>query len=42
LQENNENNVSETAYMVGFSDPKYFGRQFKKKFGKSPKGWRSL
>lgn len=29
-------NVSEIAYMVGFSDPKYFAKEFKKQFGKSP------
>ncbi|CAL1519343.1 two-component regulator propeller domain-containing protein [Chitinophaga sp. MM2321] len=32
--------ISEIAYMVGFSDPKYFSREFKKKFGKSPREWR--
>lgn len=29
-------NVSEIAYAVGFSDPKYFGKVFKKYFGSSP------
>ncbi|MDE6206528.1 MAG: response regulator, partial [Muribaculaceae bacterium] len=29
-------NVSEVAYMVGFSDPKYFSTCFKKQFGMSP------
>lgn len=29
-------NVSEVAEMVGFSDPQYFGRCFKKQFGHSP------
>lgn len=29
-------NVSEVAYMVGFSDPKYFSTCFKKQFGVSP------
>lgn len=28
--------VSEVAYMVGFSDPKYFSTCFKKQFGNSP------
>ncbi len=28
--------VKEVAYMVGFSDPRYFSRLFKKKFGQSP------
>lgn len=41
LLENLNNNVSEVAYMVGFSDPKYFSKEFKKKFGRSPKDWRS-
>jgi AraC-like DNA-binding protein len=29
-------NISEVAYSVGFNDPKYFSRCFKKHFGKSP------
>ncbi len=29
-------NVSEIAYMVGFSDPKYFTKEFRKQFKKSP------
>lgn len=29
-------NISEVAYMVGFSDPKYFSTCFKKQFGISP------
>lgn len=29
-------NISEVAYSVGFNDPKYFSRCFKKYFGKSP------
>jgi YesN/AraC family two-component response regulator len=29
-------NVSEVAYSVGFTDPKYFSNCFKKQFGKSP------
>ncbi|MBO5420120.1 MAG: helix-turn-helix domain-containing protein [Bacteroidales bacterium] len=32
--------VSDVAYEVGFSDPYYFSRAFKKLFGKSPKQWR--
>ena len=28
--------VSETSYKVGFSDPGYFSRTFKKKYGISP------
>ncbi|MBD5376096.1 MAG: response regulator [Bacteroides sp.] len=29
-------NISEVAYMIGFSDPKYFSTCFKKQFGCSP------
>lgn len=29
-------NISEVAYKVGFSDPNYFSRIFKKEFGKTP------
>ncbi|MBI9062688.1 MAG: response regulator [Marinilabiliaceae bacterium] len=29
-------NISETAYMIGFSDPKYFSQIFKKHFGMTP------
>lgn len=29
-------NISEVAYSIGFSDPKYFSRLFKKHYGKSP------
>jgi AraC-like DNA-binding protein len=28
--------VNEVAYMVGFNDRKYFSREFKKQFGKTP------
>ncbi len=28
--------ISETAYLVGFSDPKYFSQTFKKHFGMTP------
>jgi len=33
---NSDNNISEIAYALGFSDPAYFTRLFKKYFGKSP------
>lgn len=29
-------NVSETAYSIGFSDPGYFSKVFRKEFGVSP------
>ena len=32
-------NVSEVAYELGFSDPKYFSSVFKKEFGMSPSQW---
>jgi ligand-binding sensor domain-containing protein/DNA-binding response OmpR family regulator/two-component sensor histidine kinase len=32
-------NISETAYAIGFSDPKYFSQIFKKYFGTSPSGY---
>lgn len=35
-----EFNVSEVAYKVGYSDLKYFSREFKKHFGKSPRDWK--
>ena len=28
--------ISEVAYDVGFNDPSYFGRAFKKEFGDAP------
>jgi signal transduction histidine kinase/ligand-binding sensor domain-containing protein/DNA-binding response OmpR family regulator len=36
---NNIGNISEIAYSVGFSDPKYFSRCFKNEFGHTPKEW---
>jgi signal transduction histidine kinase/DNA-binding response OmpR family regulator len=36
LLQNAELNVSEVAYRVGFNDPNYFSRVFKKEFGVTP------
>lgn len=36
LLEQHAGTVYEIAYMVGFSDPKYFSREFRKQFGKIP------
>ncbi len=35
-----ESQISEIAYQVGFNDPKYFSRCFKRKFGQSPREYR--
>lgn len=37
LLQSGDLNISEVAYRVGFNDPGYFTRAFKKQFGKSPK-----
>jgi YesN/AraC family two-component response regulator len=34
---NTDLNISEVAYRVGFNDPSYFGRVFRKEFGMTPK-----
>ncbi|MBL4644065.1 MAG: helix-turn-helix transcriptional regulator, partial [Flavobacteriaceae bacterium] len=36
LLKNRNINISEVAYSVGFSNPKYFSTSFKKYFGQSP------
>lgn len=41
LLENGAYNISEVAYKVGYSDPKYFSREFKKRYGKAPREWKS-
>ncbi len=33
--------ISETAYMVGFNDPKYFSKSFKSQFNKTPKDFKN-
>lgn len=37
LLRQNEMNISEVAYAVGYNDPKYFSRLFSRQFGCSPK-----
>ncbi len=32
-------NISEIAYMVGFNDAKYFSKEFKKQYGKTPSAY---
>jgi AraC-like DNA-binding protein len=36
LLETQNYNIAEIAYKVGFSDPSYFSKIFKKQYGKSP------
>jgi len=36
LMEQKQGTISEIAYIVGFTDPKYFSKEFKKQFGKTP------
>ncbi len=40
LRENNEASIADTAYMFGFSSPRYFSQCFKKHYGANPKEWR--
>src|SRR5690606_12861615 len=42
LLENTNMNIKEVGYYTGFDSPHYFSRLFKKKFGNSPKGFRSV
>ncbi|MFB9079356.1 two-component regulator propeller domain-containing protein [Flavobacterium procerum] len=35
-------NISEISFECGYNDPKYFGRSFKKYFGKTPKEFKEL
>ena len=39
LLETTSLNVSEIAYQVGFNDPAYFTRAFKKQYGRTPKSF---
>lgn len=38
----NQYNISEIAYKVGFNDPKYFSICFKKEFGKTPTEYQNI
>lgn len=31
--------ISEISYLVGFNDPKYFSREFRKQYGETPRGF---
>ncbi len=42
LLANGDFTISQVAYHVGFSDPKYFGKSFKSYFGKSPSEYATL
>ena len=42
LLEKSQFNISEIAYEVGFNNPKYFARTFKKEFGKLPSEYAAL
>ncbi|MBE9600462.1 hybrid sensor histidine kinase/response regulator transcription factor [Pedobacter sp. MC2016-24] len=35
-------NISEVSYLVGFNDPKYFSREFKKQYGQTPRVYINL
>ena len=39
LLEQNVYTISEISYLVGFNDPKYFSREFRKQYGETPRGF---
>ncbi|WP_281614839.1 AraC family transcriptional regulator [Flammeovirga sp. SubArs3] len=39
---NTNKNISEVAYQVGFSDPKYFSRAFRIEYGETPTEYRKI
>lgn len=39
LLEQKAGTIYEIAYMVGFNDPKYFSKEFRKQFGQAPSGY---
>jgi AraC-like DNA-binding protein len=41
LLEKKTMNVSEISYMVGFNDPQYFSKCFRKQYGKTPSQYAS-
>jgi AraC-like DNA-binding protein len=40
LLQHSEKNISEIAYQLGFSDPLYFSKYFKKEVGVAPQHYR--
>ena len=42
LLNQNAGNVSEIAYMVGFNDAKYFSKEFRKQYGKTPSNHKTV
>ncbi|MCK5156707.1 MAG: AraC family transcriptional regulator [Spirochaetales bacterium] len=42
MVENPEETIKKTAYQLGFSDPLYFSRAFRKYFGCSPTAYREI
>ena len=42
LQQNPYLSVSDVAYRCGYSDPRYFSRSFKMKYGSSPSDYREV
>lgn len=39
LLEQNVYTISEISYLIGFNDPKYFSREFRKQYGETPRGF---
>jgi ligand-binding sensor domain-containing protein/signal transduction histidine kinase/DNA-binding response OmpR family regulator len=39
LLEQDRYTISEISYLVGFNDPKYFSREFRKQYGETPRGF---
>jgi AraC-like DNA-binding protein len=39
LEQKKYNTIQQVCYAVGFSDPQYFSKQYKSRFGKAPRGY---